>query len=136
MGFLADVVLIVHGAFVLFVAVGALAVLRWPWLGWVHLPAVLWGAGISLAGGICPLTPLENALRRAAGQTEYAGGFIEHYLTAMIYPPGLTRSTQIALGVAAIAFNGAIYLWLWRARKRQKSQAGHHGKRRGQDKAG
>ena len=98
---LADAVLVVHGLFIVFVVLGGLLVLRWPKLAWLHLPAVVWGVWIEWSGGICPLTPLEQRLRIAAGEAGYAGGFIEHYLTAAIYPEGLTCELQVALGAGA-----------------------------------
>ena len=112
----ADTVLVVHLAFVLFVVLGGLAVLRWPKLAWVHLPVVAWGAAIEFGGWVCPLTPLENHLRRAAGESGYSGGFVEHYITAVIYPEGLTREHQIALGVLVLVINLAVYAVLLRRR--------------------
>jgi hypothetical protein len=114
---LADLLLLAHGAFVLFVVAGGLLVLRWPGVAWLHLPAALWGAGIEFTGRICPLTPLENAWRRAAGETSYQGGFIEHYVTAALYPSGLTRTIQLALGVLVVTLNGWVYWTLWRRRR-------------------
>ncbi len=108
-GLMADALLLLHGGFVLFVIAGGLLVLRWPWLAWLHLPAAVWGAVIEFAGFVCPLTPLENAWRRAAGGTGYAGGFIEHYVTAALYPAGLTRTVQAVLGLLVLAVNGWIY---------------------------
>ena len=78
-------------------------------MAWVHLPLAIWGALIEFTGWICPLTPLENTLRRAAGEAGYAGGFIEHYLIPIVYPSGLTRGTQLALGVAVILINMFAY---------------------------
>jgi hypothetical protein len=118
---LADLVLVAHAAFVVFVVLGGLAVLRWPRLAWVHLPVVLWGAGIEFTGGICPLTPLENHWRRLAGEQGYAGGFIEHYLLAALYPEGLTRGVQLALGVLVIAVNVAIYARIWKRKKTSRT---------------
>jgi hypothetical protein len=112
---LADAVLVLHLAFIAFVMLGAFAVLRWPRLAWLHLPVALWAAGITFAGGYCPLTPLENRLRVAGGEAGYAGSFIEQYLTALIYPDGLTRGIQIALGFLVIAVNLAVYLWRGRS---------------------
>ena len=115
---LADAVLVFHGLFIVWAALGALAVLRRPKLIWVHLPALAWAVWIETSGRICPLTPLENSLRRAAGEAGYSGGFIEHYLLSLIYPDGLTRSVQLALGLGLITFNVIVYAWAWRRRWR------------------
>lgn len=113
-GLLAAVVVVAHLAFLVFVTLGALLALRWKRAPWLHVPALLWGSWIELTGGLCPLTPLENRLRQAAGESGYAGGFIEHYLLPIIYPAGLTHETQIALGVALILGNVALYVWIVR----------------------
>lgn len=105
----ADLVLMVHLAFVLVVLLGGFFVLRRPGLMRYHLPAVVWGALVELTGLVCPLTPLEVALRELGGGGEYQGDFIEHYLTALLYPSGLTRGAQIALGAAVLLLNAAIY---------------------------
>ena len=105
----ADLVALLHGAFVLFVVGGGLLVWRWPRLAWLHLPAVAWGALIECTGWTCPLTPLEHHLRQVIGQAGYAGGFIDHYLLALLYPSGLTRAWQWALGASVLAVNGAVY---------------------------
>ena len=112
----ADAVLAAHLAFVLFVVCGGLLVLRTPRLAWLHLPAVAWGAFVELSGSICPLTPLEVMLRRGAGEAGYGGDFIEHYLVSLIYPAGLTRELQMALGAAALLLNLIVYFILWRRR--------------------
>jgi len=117
---LADAVLIVHLAFIVFVALGGLLVLHWPRLAWVHLPAIAWGAWIEFSGWICPLTPLEIGLRARGGETTYTGGFIEHYITRLIYPEGLDRRHQIVLGALVLVVNAGIYAWLlWRRRRLQ-----------------
>lgn len=113
---MADAVVAIHALFVAFVAIGGLLTLRWPRMAWLHIPAALWGAFIELTGRICPLTPLENRLREQAGQTGYEGDFIAHYVVPILYPTGLTYRIQIALGVAVLALNAAIYTWLWRRR--------------------
>lgn len=110
----ADLVLVVHFAFVLFVALGGLLVLRWARLAWVHVPVVLYGAAVDFVGFICPLTPLEVGLRRRGGEAGYPGGFIEHYVTATLYPQGLTRSAQVAIGVAVLVLNAVVYAVVWR----------------------
>jgi hypothetical protein len=117
-GLLADAVLLAHAAFVAFVVLGGLLVLRWPRLAWLHLPVVAWGAGIEFAGGICPLTPLENHLRTLAQQQGYAGGFVEHYVFGLLYPEGLTRDVQLALGLLVLVVNAAVYAWAWRRHRR------------------
>jgi len=116
----ADSVLIVHLAFIVFVALGGLLVLHWPRLAWLHLPAIAWGAWIEFSGWICPLTPLEIGLRARGGEATYAGGFIEHYITRLIYPDGLDRRHQIVLGALVLVLNAGIYAWLlWRRRRLQ-----------------
>ena len=106
---LADFVVVVHIAFVAFVVLGGLLVLRQPRLAWLHLPAAAWGVMIEFAGWTCPLTPLENAFRERGGDAGYSGGFIEHYLLPVLYPAGLTRGIQFALGAAVLAINLAVY---------------------------
>jgi hypothetical protein len=118
---LADLVLVVHLAFVLFVALGGLLALRWPRVAWLHLPAALWGAAIEFGGWICPLTPLENDLRTRAGLTPYTTDFVARYLVPVIYPDGLTRGVQIALGLAVLLGNAAIYAAVLRRRTRRRS---------------
>lgn len=108
-GALADFVVVVHAAFVLFVVFGGLLVLRRPRLAWLHVPAAVWGVLIEFRGWICPLTPLENALRARGGEAGYSGGFVEHYLLPALYPTGLTRSLQLVLGLVVLGINLAIY---------------------------
>jgi hypothetical protein len=111
---LADAVLVLHLLFVCFVVAGGLLALRWPRAAWAHLPALAWGAAIEFMGWICPLTPLENSLRRWGGEAGYAGGFIDHYLLPLLYPPALTQELQWTLGAGLLLFNAAVYLWVWR----------------------
>jgi hypothetical protein len=116
---LADFVLVLHLAFVLFVVLGGLLVLRWPRLAWLHIPAAIWGVLIEYSGWICPLTPLENSFRIKGGEAGYSGGFIEHYIQPTLYPAGLTRSTQLVLGSLALIVNLAAYgIVLSRSRNR------------------
>lgn len=120
----ADLVVLLHLAFILFVSLGVVLVLRWPGLAWLHLPAAVWGVFIELSGGVlCPLTPLEKALRGAAGEAGYQGGFIDHYLIPLIYPPGLTRGMQLGLGLAVLAVNLLGYGILIARRRRARQQA-------------
>jgi hypothetical protein len=113
---LANLLVILHFLFILFVVFGGLLALHWRWLPWIHLPAAAWGGFVELTGRICPLTPLENRFRRAAGSVGYEGDFIEHYLLPIIYPAGLTRETQFALAVLLVVLNGVIYAVVWRRR--------------------
>jgi hypothetical protein len=108
---LADAVLIAHLLFILFVILGGLLVLRWPRLAWLHVPAVVWGIFVEFSGRICPLTPLENDLRQRGGEVGYSGGFVDHYITALIYPDGLSRTVQFVIGAVVIAVNASVY-WL------------------------
>ena len=119
---MADVIVFLHFAFVVFVVLGALLVLRWPRLAWVHIPAVLWGALVEFTGWICPLTPLENRLRRASGETAYQGDFIAHYILPVLYPNGLTRRDQLMLGAVALAVNVAIYAAVIGRRRRSAAK--------------
>lgn len=113
---------VVHLAFVLFVVLGGLLVLRWPRVAWVHLPAAAWGVAIELAGWICPLTPLEVRLRRLGGGAGYAGGFVETYLLPVLYPRGLTREVQVVLAALVVAVNLVVYTAaLWRRRRSSPS---------------
>ena len=114
---LADAVLLLHLAFILFVVLGGLLVLRHPRLLWLHLPAAAWGALIEFAGWICPLTPLEQRMRTLGGDDAYSGGFIDHHIVPLIYPEGLTRELQLLLGTFVLAINAVIYLRLWQRRR-------------------
>ena len=105
----ADMVLVVHLVFVLFAVLGSLLVLWRGYLLWFHLPAMIWAAWIEFRSGLCPLTPLENWLRRQGGMAGYQGGFIEHYVEPLLYPPGLTRTTQLILGAAVLIINCGLY---------------------------
>lgn len=115
---LADLIVIVHFAFMLFVVTGGVLALRWPKVAWVHVPAATWAALIEFFGWVCPLTPFEIALRHRGGEAAYTGGFIAHYLMSVLYPEGLTRAIQVALGVLVLTLNGVVYaVWVARARR-------------------
>jgi hypothetical protein len=113
---LADAVLILHLSFILFVVLGGLLALKWPWVAWAHLPAAAWGAVVEIMGWICPLTPLEITLRRAAGSVAYDVSFVERYLVPIVYPSTLTREMQMALGLLVLAINLGVYSVVWRRR--------------------
>jgi hypothetical protein len=110
----ADALVALHVAFIAFVVFGGFAVLRWPRLAALHMPAVAWAAFVEFTGTICPLTPWENVLRLRAGDAGFAGSFVEHYVHPLLYPAGLTPPTQATLGTFVVALNVLIYgavLW-------------------------
>ena len=114
----ADLVVVVHLSFIVFVVLGGLLALRWRAAPWLHLPAASWGATSEFFGWSCPLTPLESWLRDASGAGGYSGGFIEHYVLPIVYPAELTREMQLVLGAFVIAINLAIYTLVWWSRPR------------------
>jgi len=120
---LADIVVLIHFAFVIFVVAGGLLALRWPVVAWGHLPAAFWGAWIELSGGICPLTPLEQSLRERAGEVPYGGDFVSHYVMPVLYPAGLTHATQLILGLLVIGVNAGIYTWLLLRNRRRGARS-------------
>lgn len=126
---LADGVVLLHLAFVLFVVLGGLLVMRYLWLALAHVPAFLWGAYIEITGGFCPLTGVENRLRQKANEGGYDAGFIEHYIYPVLYPPGLSRTTQFSLAAIVLVLNGIIYGWIL-LRRQRKNPNGPAGRER------
>jgi len=123
-GWLADLVVVTHALFVVFVVVGGFLAIWKPWIVFLHLPAALWGAFVEFSGRICPLTPLENHYRQLAGEAGYSGGFIQHYITPILYPEGLTREMQFVFGGAVVAINVIAYgMLVWRTAKRRRPAA-------------
>ncbi len=120
-GVLADLVVVVHLAFVLFAVLGGFLVFRWKRCAWIHVPAVLWAALVAFAGWVCPLTPLENWLRERSGALGYRSGFIEHYILPVLYPTLLTRDLQITLGLLVLGVNLGIYGWVMRRTAKAKA---------------
>jgi hypothetical protein len=118
---LADLVVALHFAFIVFVAAGGFLTWRWPRAAWLHGIALAWGLWILATGALCPLTPLENAWRVRAGGLGYTGGFIERYITPVIYPAGLTRGFQALLAAGLIGLNLLAYGALWRRRRRRRA---------------
>jgi len=111
---LADLVVILHLAFVAFALFGGLLALKWKRIVWLHVPAALWAAAIEFGGWVCPLTPFEIWLRGQGGELGYRSDFIEHYILPLLYPASLTREMQFVLGVVVLAVNFASYAWVWR----------------------
>ena len=122
----ADVVLVMHLCFVIFVVLGGLLALRWPRLAWVHVPVAVYGATIEFVGFVCPLTPFEVWLRRRGGESGYSGGFIDHYITATLYPEGLTRHVQFLLGTGVLLLNAIAYT-IWFRRRHDDASRGRLG---------
>lgn len=114
---LADLVLGLHLLFIVFAVAGGFLLLRWRWTPAVHLPAAGWAVLVELLGLPCPLTPLENALRRAAGASGYSGGFVDHYLAPLIYPAGLSPRVQLTLAGLVVLANLLVYTIVWRRRR-------------------
>lgn len=117
---LADLLMLLHFAFILFVLFGGLLLLWRLALVWLHLPAFLWGAYIELSGGLCPLTPLEIWLRYQGGERSYDASFVEQYILPLVYPPGLTRDTQILMGLCVLLLNLLIYALVIYKRRQRK----------------
>jgi len=111
---LADLIILVHIAFIVFVLVGGLLAFRWRWMPLAHLPAVVWGAAVECFGWVCPLTPLENVLRRTGGGAGYSVSFIGRYLVPLVYPVEFTRELQLLLGGAVVAVNALVYFFVLR----------------------
>lgn len=117
---IADLILLLHFSFILFVLFGVFLVFKKHKLAWVHIPIALWGMLISLIGWVCPLTPLENHFRILAGEQGYEGGFIENYLLPLVYPGGLTRQMAISMGIFVLVWNGLFYaLLIYRIKRKQ-----------------
>ena len=121
--FLVDATALFHFAFVLFVALGGLLVLRWRKVAWIHLPAAIWGALIEITNWDCPLTQYENIFRMRAGMRGYDEGFVAHYLFGLIYPAGLTRGVQLAIAIFVVAINTAVYAKVFPIRIRRNRRA-------------
>lgn len=114
-----DTIVLLHFIFVLFVLFGAVLLLKWQKLIWLHIPAVIWGIMVELNGWLCPLTPLENRLRQEAGLGLYHGDFVMHYIMPVLYPVNLTRTTQVLFGLIVIIVNLGIYFYVFRIRRRR-----------------
>ncbi|HEX9163540.1 MAG TPA: DUF2784 domain-containing protein [Thermoanaerobaculia bacterium] len=117
---------ILHLAFILFVALGALLVLRWRWVMYLQLPAAIWGALVEIAQWDCPLTSWENLALHKAGESGYSTGFIAHHIFGIVYPNGLTRGIEIAIVVFVTVVNSAVYYYVFHGngRRRESTAAG------------
>lgn len=106
---LADLLVVCHLVFAAFVVFGGFLAWKWRRAVLAHLPALAWGFWVEISGQICPLTPLEIHLRRLAGEAGYRDGFLNHYVVAVLYPPGLTRPDQWVLAGILLALNLTAY---------------------------
>jgi hypothetical protein len=114
----ANVIVLAHFLFIVFVIFGGLLVIHWPRMAFAHLPAAIWGAAVEFFGWICPLTPLENRLRQLAGGSSYSGDFIARYLLPVIYPENLTATMQQIFGGLVVVINIIFYYIAIRRRNR------------------
>ena len=119
--FLADLLVLFHLVFILYVIAGALLIFKWTKTFWLHLPSCFWGMTVEFTGWICPLPPWEIQLRRLAGEEGYTGSFIEHYLIPIIYPSGLTREVQMVLGGTVLIVNLRLYTLILIKRRKRKT---------------
>jgi hypothetical protein len=115
---LADLVLAFHFTFIVFAVLGGLLVLWKPWVAWLHVPSVLWAGYVNLFGQVCPLTLLENRFRHLAGQAGYEGGFIQHYLTPLVYPGVMPERWGLVSGYSVLIWNVLIYTLVVTQRRR------------------
>ena len=114
----ADLTLIIHFAFILFVIFGALLFFASAKIIFIHIPALIWGSYIELTNSICPLTYLENWFLHKANLTTYSEGFIQNYLVPIVYPVNITKDLQIYLGIALIVINIVFYAFIFNKLKK------------------
>ncbi len=112
---LADLVLILHFCFVLFVIFGGLFVVRRRWVAFLHLPAVIWGIFVECFFWACPLTTLENLFRQLGGESGYPDGFIDYYISAVLYAR-ISPQFRITLALLLIGLNLLVYWHVFRQR--------------------
>jgi hypothetical protein len=120
---LADLVVVLHFGFVVFVVVGGLIALRWPRVLWLHVPSVLYSVWIVTFSITCPLTPLERTLRQRAGEGRYEESFIERYVEGVLYPGDLLRQAQAAAALVILASWVALVIRRGRTRRCLRSRA-------------
>ena len=120
---LADLVVLIHFAFIIFAVLGGILTYWWKKALWLHIPVVLWAGWIEFTGGICPLTPLENWLRSRGEQAAYAIDFVGKYILPLVYPEGLTRGIQLVLGAIVVLVNILIYVCIFKIRKTREGKS-------------
>lgn len=107
--FFADLTLIMHFGFIVFVLIGGLLCFFKKGVIWLHLPAVIWGICVEWNRWICPLTPLENYFREKSHMSGFTGSFTEHYLVPILYPDQLTNTQQWLMGGGVLIVNLIVY---------------------------
>ena len=105
----ADLVLIFHALVAFFAVLGGFATLLDPKFAIIHVPVVLWASIVNLAHWTCPLTPLEQHLRRRAGQPSFEEGWIQHYCEPLVRPLGMPRHLELVAGVSVLVWNVLVY---------------------------
>jgi hypothetical protein len=113
---LSDGVVLVHFAFIAFVIFGGWLAARWRWVVWLHVPGVLWAIVVEAFNWGCPLTPLENTLRKWGGETGYEGDFVAHYVLPVLYAGVGSRGIQVAAAVIVVVVNMTAYAWMFARR--------------------
>lgn len=113
---LADATATVHFLFLAYLVVGGFFAWRWRWTIYLHILAVVWGFGTVIFGFTCPLTHLENWSRHRAGEAGLpSSGFIDHYLTGVIYPRSALELVRVLVVVVVLVS----WLGLWRLHRRR-----------------
>lgn len=113
---LADGMMILHGAFLLFFVIGGFLAWKWRRVIWAHLAVGIWNITIVLLDFECPVTGVEKHWMRKGGEEPYAGGYIKHYLDGTIWPEGYTWLAEI-IGFALLVIS---YIGLYFVSRRSR----------------
>lgn len=123
----ADTMMIAHLLYIVFVIVGGFLAFRARRVLWLHVPAVLWAIYVQYVGRVCPLTTWEKGFRDLAGEAGYEGGFVEHYIVPIIYPPDMPVAMHLVLGTLVILINAGVYAALIAHARRGRALPSGHG---------
>ena len=117
---IADLFMLLHFAFLVMLTLGGFAAWRWPRFIWVHVGLAIWGILNAVVKVPCPLTDVEDWARRRAGEQGLPQGFIDRYLTGVVYPEEHLVAVQLAVaGVIVVSWVGFAVLWNKRRRSQQ-----------------
>lgn len=108
----AEFILITHLCYILFVVFGGFLLLRWRWLWKIHFPAVIWGFLVQYLVWICPLTDWENYFRKLGGEAGYENGFIDHFITSLIYQD-VSIKIHLLMAISLLLINLSIYFYIF-----------------------